>query len=166
MEVRFYVKDSNNVDQLILQGETNTPCLHWYSPINRDTLNTFQPVASHLLNKNLYRITSGRDSGRKDGLFCYHCHNTNKPCVANNCYQPAHNGVTTHYWPTYRVTYQYNIRPTDVINGKTWEEPYGWAQAFSTRPYKTAGAPELQQVVSTYWQDTLRQMYWRSAQWP
>ena len=71
-----------------------------------------------------YRIVSSMTVGRTDGKLCSTCH---------------FEGSGLPYSPPVAQNGSAAIWPTDVINGRTWAGPNGWAQAFIHMPTDVPG---------------------------
>jgi hypothetical protein len=102
-----------------LNDEANvaTQCLEWTSPITSDNFFISDPIIN---GNTLGRIVSSITVGRKsDGKLCSHCHFTG--CGLSYC-PPVAPGGNASIWPD------------QVINGRTWRGPGGYARGFLAMP--------------------------------
>jgi hypothetical protein len=98
------------------EATVGTQCLQWTTAINSDNFFISDPLIN---GKSISKIVSSAVVGRRDGLLCSHCHYAG----SGNPYSPpvARDGTAT-------------ITPNDVISGRTWAGPGGWARAFLSMP--------------------------------
>jgi hypothetical protein len=119
------------------EADVATQCLEWTTPISSDNF----PISDPLINGNtLGRIVSSLTVGRQDGLLCSHCH---------------FSGSGLPYSPPVARDGSASIWPTDVISGRTWAGPNGWAQLFIHMPTDVPGLVSskpyfLQSLVQTW----------------
>jgi hypothetical protein len=98
------------------EADVATQCLEWTTPI---TSNNFY-ISDPIINGNtLGRIVSSQTVGRQDGKLCSHCHFT---------------GCGLSYSPPVAPGGTAGIWPDQVINGRTWRGPGGYARGFLAMP--------------------------------
>jgi hypothetical protein len=103
------------------EADVATQCLEWTTPISSNNFSISDP----LINGNtIGRIVSSITVGRQDGNRCSHCHFT---------------GSGLPYSPPVARDGNASIWPNDVIGGRTWAGPGGWAQAFIHMPTDVPG---------------------------
>jgi hypothetical protein len=122
------------------EANVATQCLEWTTPISSDNFFISDPVIN---GNTLGRIVSSITVGCKDGLLCSHCH---------------FSGSGLPYSPPVARDGNASIWPSDVIGGRTWAGPGGWAQAFIHMPTDVAGLVSskpfyLQALVQTWVDD-------------
>jgi hypothetical protein len=98
-----------------------TQCLQWTTPISSDNF----PFSDPLINgRSIQQIVSSQVVGRRDGLLCSQCHYTGSGLPYS---PPVARGGTAV------------ITPNQVIAGRTWAGPGGWARAFLGMPTDKPG---------------------------
>jgi len=98
------------------EADVATQCLGWNTPITTDNFFISDPLIN---GRTLLQIVSSQVVGRKDGKLCSACHFIGSGLP----YSPpvAQNGSAV-------------IWPNDVINGRTWAGPGGYARSFLAQP--------------------------------
>jgi hypothetical protein len=94
-----------------------TQCLEWTTPISTNNFAISDPIIN---GNTLGRIVSSQTVGRKsDGKLCSQCHFT---------------GCGLSYAPPVAFGGTASIWPDQVINGRTWRGPGGYARGFLAMP--------------------------------
>jgi hypothetical protein len=98
------------------EANVGTQCLQWTSPINSDNFFISDPLID---GKTIGQIVSSQVVGRRDGLLCSQCHYTGSGLPYS---PPVARGGSAAIWPT------------QVIGGRTWAGPGGYARSFLAQP--------------------------------
>jgi hypothetical protein len=119
------------------EANVATQCVEWRTKINGDNFPIGGPPVT---DNSIFCIVSSFTVGRTDGKKCSNCHFT---------------GSGLPYSPPVARDSSAAIWPTDVINGRTWAGPNGWAQAFIHMPTDVPGLVSskpffLQSLVQTW----------------
>jgi hypothetical protein len=98
------------------EANVATQCVQWTTKLNGDNF----PISGPTITGNsIYCIISSFTVGRTDGNRCSNCHWSGSGLPYS---PPVARGSSAAIWPT------------DVINGRTWAGPNGWAQVFIHLP--------------------------------
>jgi hypothetical protein len=121
------------------EANVATQCIQWNTKVNADNFPIGGPP---IAGNSLFCIVSSYTVGRTDGKLCSNCHH-------------ATSGLP--YSPPVAQGSSAAIMPTDVISGRTWAGPDGWAQRFIHMPTDVPGLvsskPFFLQSLTQTWVD-------------
>jgi hypothetical protein len=117
------------------EANVSTQCLGWNTPITSDNFSISDPVIN---GKTIMQIVSSLTIGRLDQKVCSECHFANSQLPYSPPVSQFGNG---------------QIWPDDVINGRTWKGPGGYARSFLLQP---TDMPTLRNSKGFYLQELIR----------